>query len=89
MSVLTCPPLKIPYVSALLSSERDFVVHNQDQDWIENITVLTGDFELSQMSPQRDYSPIVRWASRELDVALHRHRTESLRQHEEKTVVLK
>jgi hypothetical protein len=70
------PPLDI---SALLD----------DQDWIENITILRGDFELSQMSPLRDYGSMVRWASRELDLALHTHRPESLRQHEAKAGVLK
>jgi hypothetical protein len=64
MSALTHPPLDMPYISVLLT-------HPHDQDWIANITVLRGDFELSQMSPQRDYGPMVRRPSRHLDLALH------------------
>ena len=85
MSALTSPLLDIP----LLNSKKDLVGHYHDQDWIENITVLTGDFELSQMSLQRDYGPMVRRASRESDVALHRHRSKSLREHEARAGVLK
>jgi hypothetical protein len=52
------------------------------KDLIEKITVLRGYFKLSQMSPERNYSPIVRRAARELDGALRRHNSGSLRQRE-------
>jgi len=75
-------PVDGVYISAMLDFAKDVVVHHHDQDLIEKITVLGGYFELSQMSPKRDYGPIVRRAAWELDGALRRHRSRSLRQRE-------
>ncbi len=79
MSALPRPSVDIPYISAILESAVDVVVHQHDQDLIEKITVLRGYFKLSQMSPERNYSLIVRRAAMELDGALRRHRSGSLR----------
>jgi len=82
MSALPVPSVDSPYISAMLDSAKDVVVHHRDQDLIEKITVLRGYFNLSQVSPERNYGPIVRRAARELDGALRRHRSGSLRQRE-------
>jgi hypothetical protein len=81
MSALPGPSVDSPYISVMLESAQDLVVHHHDQDLIEKITVLRGYFQLSQMSPERDYGPIVRRAARALDGAL-RHRSGNLRQRE-------
>jgi hypothetical protein len=81
MPALPGPSVDIPYISAMLDSAKDIVVH-YDQDLIEKLTVLRGYFQLSQMSPERNYGPVVRRAARELDGALRRHRSGSLRQRE-------
>jgi hypothetical protein len=80
MSALPRPSVDIPYICAILESAVDVVVHHHDQDLIEKITVLRGYFKLSQMSPERNYSLIVRRAAMELDGALRRYRSGSLRQ---------
>lgn len=80
MFALPGPSVDGPYISAMLDSAEDVVVHHHDQDLIEKITVLRGYFKLSQTSSEHDYGPIVRRAARELDGALRRHRSGSLRQ---------
>jgi hypothetical protein len=80
MSALPSPSVDIPHISAMLDSAFDVVVRQHDQDLIEKITVLRGYLKLSQMSPERNYGPIVRRAARELDGALRRRRAGSLRQ---------
>jgi hypothetical protein len=82
MSALPSPSVDVPYISAMLDSAVDVVVQHHDQDLIEKVTVLRGYFKLSQMSPERNYGPIVRRAARELDGALRRHRSGSLRRRE-------
>jgi len=73
MFAMASPSVDTPYISAMLDSAKDVVVNHHDQDLIEKITVLRGYFQLSQMSPERNYGPVVRRAARELDGALRRH----------------
>lgn len=79
MFALASSTVDSPYISAMLDSAQDVVVQHRDQDLIEKITVLRGYFQLSQMSPERNYGPVVRRAARELDGALRRRGSGSLK----------
>ena len=73
MSILARPAVDSSHALELLELARTIMQRKHDQDLIEKVTVLQGYLELSQMSPDRDYGPILRRALREVTAAVHFH----------------
>jgi hypothetical protein len=57
----------------LLEVTQIVLERKHDQYLIDKVTVLQGYLELSGMSPDQDYGPILRRATAEVTAALHFH----------------
>jgi len=66
MAQIAQPTGELARVLELIATARTIASLNQDQDLIERITVLQECAELSAMFPERDYGPVIRSGTDEL-----------------------
>jgi hypothetical protein len=70
MKLVTNNPFPLSYVSGLLSTAEEVLLRQDDHDLMAKVTVLKAYFEWSQISPAKNYAPILGRAVRELNAAL-------------------
>jgi hypothetical protein len=66
MAQIAQPSGELARVLDLIAAARTITSLNHDQDLIERITVLQEYAELSAMFPERDYGPVIRKGTAEL-----------------------
>jgi hypothetical protein len=73
MAKLTCLAVDPSHVSKVLEVARTIMQCRHDRDLIDKVTVLQGYLELSEISPNRDYGPLLHRALIEVTAAVNIH----------------